>query len=449
MGLDAQVRGGPTEGEHRPAPRTAGSRARRPERRAQAGEGEAAASEKENEKEEKDRGAPAARRTHLGSGRPPRARASSRSLGPSCPSPCLCLLCAPTSRPRSARSARTAPGGGDARQVWSKGWDRLWEKFVPRGRGAEAGRTTGRAAARALRGGRLLSPAGSAGTRRAVRATWDWRSLRPAVALALGAAPVAQGSARFPPLSAPVAASVRRARSPRRERQSPSGQRLRRPAAAVTPLLPSARARSFDKLGGTPRRLFFNCPTANHLPPAGWTLAPPSRPPLASPPPSSPPHPHPEARTRHREEPGLGAHGRSPFPSPSRPGRGAVRWAAAGHPRQGSLEAARSSSRRRRARGSRTTRPGEIPRPRKGSGPGALAPRSSLRFPARQRPGGLVPSLQRGENGGDKCCSSDTCPAKLRPWNPWEGEKRLLFSHESLGFRPFFSEKPHTHVGQR
>lgn len=76
---------------------------------------------------------PALLRTHLGSGRPPRARASCRSLGPSCPSPCLCLLCAPTSRPRNARSTRTAPGEGDAPQVWSEGSDRVWEKFVPRG----------------------------------------------------------------------------------------------------------------------------------------------------------------------------------------------------------------------------------------------------------------------------------------------------------------------------
>jgi hypothetical protein len=72
-------------------------------------------------------------RTHLGSGRPQLVRASCRSLDPSsCPSPCLCLLCARTSPRRSERSARTAPGDGDTRQVWSKGWGRLWEKFVPR-----------------------------------------------------------------------------------------------------------------------------------------------------------------------------------------------------------------------------------------------------------------------------------------------------------------------------
>lgn len=48
-------------------------------------------------------------------------------------------------------------------------------------------------------------------------------------------------------------------------------------------LLRSARARSSNKFWGTPRRLFFNCPTATHLPPAGWRLAPPSHPPLPSP----------------------------------------------------------------------------------------------------------------------------------------------------------------------
>lgn len=111
-------------------------------------------------------------RTHLGSGRPLGARASCRSLGPSCPSPCLCLLCARTSRPRNARSTRTAPGEGDAPQVWSEGLDRVREKFVPRG-----GRARGPAEALAVRGGVSCRPRGAARTRRAVRATWGWRSL--------------------------------------------------------------------------------------------------------------------------------------------------------------------------------------------------------------------------------------------------------------------------------
>lgn len=131
-----------------------------------------------------------------------------------------------------------------------------------------------------------------------------------------------RGSRRCRLLSWPLsgALAVRGGRGVHRPARTPIAQ-----ADAAAPLLPSARARSSDKFWGTPRRLFFNCPTATHLPPAGWRLAPPSHPPLASPPPSSPPHPHPEARTRHREEPGLGAPGRSPFHSRARPG-----WRAGG-----------------------------------------------------------------------------------------------------------------------
>lgn len=307
----------------------------------------------------------AALRTHLGSGRPRGARASCRSLGPSCPSPCLCLLCARTSRPRNARSARTAAGEGDAPQVWSEGLDRVWEKFVPRGRERAAGLRHWRGAGaspvacgerrgRGVRSGPpgagarsfsrspslsglLLSPGEVLGSRRAGARRCRLRRWRPSGALA-----------------------ARGGRGVHRPARAPIAQ-----AAAAAPLLPSARARSSDKFWGTPRRLFFNCPTATHLPPAGWRLAPPSPPPLASPPPCSPPHPHPEARTRHREEPGLGAPGSSPFPSPSLAGRGAAaRGAAAGKPRQGSLEAARR--RRRRGRGKPTGRPREIQRPRKG-----------------------------------------------------------------------------------
>lgn len=152
----------------------------------------------------------------------------------------------------------------------------------------------------------------------------------------------------------------------------------------VCDLLPSVRAQSSDKFWGTPRRLFFNCPTATHLPPAGWRLAPPSHPPLASPPPSSPPHPHPEARTRHREEPGLGAPGAAPFTPERGPagGRGAAaRRAAAGNPRQGSLEPApRRLS--HRCSGNRTERPGRLKD--QGRDPGARAP-GSARSPPQSR----------------------------------------------------------------
>ena len=75
-------------------------------------------------------------------------------------SPEKCTLCADGAR-RRRRATSLVQGLGSA-----------LGKVCP----SRAGRTTGRAAARALRGARLLSPAGSAGTRRAVRATWDWRS---------------------------------------------------------------------------------------------------------------------------------------------------------------------------------------------------------------------------------------------------------------------------------
>lgn len=312
----------------------------------------------------------------------------------------------------------------------SEGWDRLREKFVP---GVEAGQRPGRGA-RGAGGERLLSPAGSAGTQRAVRATWDWRALRPAVARARGVAPAGAplGSPRFPPRSAPVAASVRRARSPRRERRLPSGPRSHR-LGSRRRSAPALRASpEFRQVGGgNSSPALFQLP--HRHPPAGWTLAPPSRPPLASPPPSSPPHPHPEARTRHREEPGLGAPGRSPFPSPSPAGRGAARGAAAGHPRQRSLEAARS--RRGGARGNRGARPWEILIPGKGRG----GSRSSRPFPARQRPGGLVPALQSRENYWSQKFAALTPARQIKAWNPWEGKERLLFFPLEFGFRSFLT----------
>lgn len=200
--LGAQVRGGPMEGENRPAPRTPGKRARRRERRARAGEREATALEKE------DGGALAARRTHLGSGRPLRVRASCRSLDPSsCPSPCLCLLCARTSRLRSARSARTAPGEDDARQVWSEGLGKVcpsrgretglrrsrgagaspvacWERLARGVRSRPPG-TSGRSVRRSpLLSGLLLSPKEVLGSRRAGSRRCRLLSCSPSSALA-------------------------------------------------------------------------------------------------------------------------------------------------------------------------------------------------------------------------------------------------------------------------
>lgn len=177
---------------------------------------------------------------------------------------------------------------------------------------------------------------------------------------------------------------------------------------------------------------FFNCPTATHLPPAGWRLAPPSPPPLASPPPSSPPHPHPEARTRHREEPGLRAPGRSPFPSPSPAGRGAAaRGTAAGKPRQGSLEAAQRRRRHRR-RWKRTGRPREIQRPRKGPR-GLLA---LLRCRAAPEDCSVPSSAERRWRESLELLTPAPRP-QLRLWNPREGEELMPFFQESLGFVPF------------
>lgn len=183
------------------------------------------------------------------------------------------------------------------------------------------GRASGWAAARALRGGVSCRRRGARG--RGVRSRPPetgglsvWRSRLLSGRLLSRREVLGSRRCRLPARPGSGALATRG----RRGDHCPARALVAR-AAAAAPLLPSARFRSSDKLGGTPRRLFFNCPTATHLP-AGWRLAPPSRPPLASPPPWSPPHPHPEARTRHREEPGLGARGRSPFPSLSPPGGG-------------------------------------------------------------------------------------------------------------------------------
>lgn len=134
------------------------------------------------------------------------------------------------------------------------------------------GRARGRAAALARRGGVSCRLWGAARTRRAVRATWGWRSLLQPVALALGVAPVAQGSPRFPPrcvppLSAPVVASVRRARSPRRERRSPSCPRSHRPGSRRRSA-PALRASpEFRQVLGNSSPALFQLPHS-HPPPA-------------------------------------------------------------------------------------------------------------------------------------------------------------------------------------
>lgn len=326
VGLGAQVRGGATEDENRSAPRSPGSRARRSERRARAG----------------GRGRSVGTGGRGGGSRSPRAAHSPGLWSPAAgagagflPEPRSFFLPFPLPLPslRSDISPKKctlyAEGCGRRPRATSlvQGLESGLGKFVAR----EGER---RAAALVQRGGRLLSPAGS-GTDAAcgpghlgLAIPWSgglpgsrgcsWRPGKSAVPAALG--PAAVGA---------VLASVRSACSPKRERRSLSCPRSHRPGSRHRSAPALARARSSDKFWGTPRRLFFNCPTATHLPPAGWRLAPPSHPPLPSPPPSSLPHPHPKARTRHREEPGLVAPGRSPFLSPSPDGRAGGRGAAA------------------------------------------------------------------------------------------------------------------------
>ena len=209
-------------------------------------------------------------RTHLGSGRRARARASCRSRGPSsCPFPCLCLLCARTSRWRSAHSTRRATGADDARQVWSEGLDRIWEKFVPRwgerpGCGARAAQGASPVAfgERCRRGVRSRPP-GTSG-RSVRRSPWLLGLFLSPWEVRCGSRRT--GSCRYRLLSWPLsrALAARRGRGIHCPARAPIAQ-----AASAAPLLSSALARSSDKFWGTPRRLFFNCPTTTHLPPAG------------------------------------------------------------------------------------------------------------------------------------------------------------------------------------
>lgn len=156
MRLAAQVRGGPTEGENRPAPRTPGNPARCPERRARASEREATALEEE------DGGAPAAHSPGLG---PPAAGAGflpePRSFFLPFPlplpslrsdiSPKKCTLCADGSG-RKRRATSLVRG---FRKSLSLEGERNW------------------AAALARRGGVSSRLRGAARTRCAVQATWD------------------------------------------------------------------------------------------------------------------------------------------------------------------------------------------------------------------------------------------------------------------------------------
>lgn len=341
---------------------------------------------------------------------------------------------------------RTYPGEGDAPQVWSEGLDRVWEKFVPRGgeraaelrhsRGAEASPVAcGERRGRGVRSG----PPGAGGDSLSRSPSLSWLLLSPREVL--GSRRAGSRCCRLRWWRPSGALAARGGRGVHRPARAPIAQ-----AAAAAQLLPSARARSSDKFWGTPRRLFFNCPTATHLPPAGWRLAPPSPPPLASPPPSSPPHPHPEARTRHREEPGLGAPGRSPFPSPSLAGRGAAaRGAAAGNPRQGSLEAAprrRSRHHRRGARGKRTERPREIQRPSKG-------PRgSSLSSAARQLPRAAPFPTMRRE--GEKKFRTLTPAPQIKALEPSGRRGTSVFPRE-FGVHSFLTlvKVPHVRRAKR
>lgn len=240
------------EGENRPTPRTPGIRARRPERRARAGEGEATAPEEE---EEEDRGVPAARRTYLGSGRPPRT--SCRSLGPSsCPFPSLCLLCARTSRSTSARSTRKAMRGKFGPRAWI-GLEKLLpgEESDPAAALACAGASPVACGQRLGRGVRSRPPRTSG------------RSLSQAVAFAPGVGPVAQGSPWVPPLSAPVLASVRRACSPRRKRRSRSFPHSHRPGRHRRSATALCASPEFRQVLGNSSSALFQLPHS-HPPPA-------------------------------------------------------------------------------------------------------------------------------------------------------------------------------------
>lgn len=189
------------------------------------------------------------------------------------------------------------------------------------------GRASGPAAAVAPRGGVSCRLRGAARTRRAVRATWDWRSLRQAIALALGlllSLREVLGSRCCRLLSWPLsgALAARRRRGDHSPARTPIARQPPPPLRSCPPREPGVPTSFGELLAGS-----FSIAPQPPPPARRLSLAPPSHPPLASPPPASPPHPHPEAWTRHREEPGLGAPGRSPFPSPSPAGRGAVRAA--------------------------------------------------------------------------------------------------------------------------
>lgn len=256
----AQVRGGPTESQNLPARRTPRSSARSPERRAPR--------ERRRQRRRRKRIAEPRRAEHSPGLWPPAGSAGflpePRSFLPfPLPLPSLRSDISPEKRTLCAdRSQRRRRATSLVRGLGSG-----LGKVCP-----SRERARGRAAALARRGGVSCRLRGAARTRRAVRATWGWRSLLQPVALALGAAPVARGSPRFPPrwgpaLSAPAVASVRRARSPRRERRSPSCPRSHRPGSRRRSA-PALRASpEFRQVLGNSSPALFQLPHS-HPPPA-------------------------------------------------------------------------------------------------------------------------------------------------------------------------------------
>lgn len=186
-----------------------------------------------------------------------------------------------------------------------------------------------------------------------------------------------------------------------------SGRALRSaPALCAEPGVPTS-------FGGTPRRLFFNCPTATHLPQVGgWRLL------LTLPLPRPLPLPHhtPTPRRGHATGRSLASAlpGAAPFPTRAGPGRaGGGAPGGCGNPRQGSLEAAR-----------RRTEP---PARDRGSALGRQCPGRLV----RARVGG------RGREKGKGWRQKFAAVTPARPeMNPQEGEECALFSEQER-FIPF------------
>lgn len=399
VGQGAQVRGGALEGENRPARRTPGSWARRPERRARAGgrgrsEGTGGGGEGRG-------GSRSPRAAHSPGLEPPAAGAGflpeARSFFLPFPLPL------PSLRSDISPEECTLSAGGCGRRRRATSLVRgLGKSLSPEGSSdpsvSGASASSADAACGAVRCGPVhlglaIAPAGG-------RPGSRGRSCRPA-------------SPRFsphwvPPLPAPVLASARRAGSPtgkgftvRRALPCPGGRRSA-PALRASP-------ESQQVLGNSSPAL-FQLPHS-HPPPsrrleAGASFAPsPSRAPSLFP--TTPP-------PRGADTPPGGAWARRSRAQPlSLPepggasGRGAAtRPAAAGNSRQGALEPARSGRRRRRRRsGKRRERRCRWKDPGKDQRPALLAPLSHAAPPE-----GLVRSLSCREMLETKVCNSDTCP---------------------------------------